>query len=358
MKNIKRKSIIAVGLAALSTLALGVGAIMLSNTKEDATGFKGTYDLSAYAATGINKITVGGKEIEITDTATFSSTDGAYTLCLTVVDMADFGEEFTTPLQVGYKVAEGGYYYNGSELGLSNTVYSSISFKDGQKLAASDVSLTGITNPCFVVAEVSASKVKLSTPDCIVAAESGFEIVDEHMDHVYLVGESLDTANLVVNSTWSYTVGEEVKTVSKKLDSSAYTVGTVDTAIAGEKTVTISYGDYAAQTIDISVLDGTPTVTDYTATVNVSASHIGANGELVDGVYTFKSVKDAVDFYEKSNLDSIVYKIIKVGEGTYTDKITTDLDNLVLIGAGSDKSVMTYSAVESTVDPVSGNEYG
>ncbi|MGN1104004.1 MAG: pectinesterase family protein [Candidatus Coproplasma sp.] len=358
MKNIKRKSIIAIGLTALSALALGVGAIVLNNSKESPSGFKGTYDFSAYAATAINKITVAGEEVAITDTATFTSNDDAktYTLCLTVVDMADFGKSFTTPLHVGYKIAEGGKYYNGVDGNLSSTVYSSLTFADDTTLTASELSL-GFSNPYFVVAEVSTSSVKLSTPECIVAAESGFEVVDEHMDHVYLVGESLDTANLVVNSTWSYTVDEETITVSKKLDPSAYTVDTVDTSTAGEKNVSISYGTYAAKSVAISVLGSTPTVTDGRVSVNVSADS-AVHGVCTDSVYTFKSVKDAIDFYEKSNLDSGVYKIISVGEGTYKDKITTDLNNLVLIGQGSDKSVMTYSAVESTIDPVNGTEYG
>ncbi|MGN0813751.1 MAG: pectinesterase family protein [Candidatus Coproplasma sp.] len=357
MKNIRRKSIIAVGFTALSALALGVGALALGNTKQSGTGFLGTYDLSAYAATDVNKITVAGKEVKITQTATFISTDDAYTLCLTVVDMADFGEGFATPLQVGYKIAEGGKYYNGTEVGLSGTVYSSISFANGDKIKATDLTL-GFKDPYFVVAEATTSSVKLATPDCIVAAQSGFEVVDEHMDHVYLLNQSLDTANLVVNSLWSYTVGEEVKTVGKKLSASEYSIGETDMTTAGEKTVSVTYGDYGAQTVGISVLESAPTVAGGKVSVNVSATYSGVNGGLKDGVNTFRSVKDAVDFYENSGLESGVYKIIKVGEGTYEDKITTALENLVLIGEGDDKSVMTYSAVESTVDPVTGEEYG
>ncbi|MGN0805561.1 MAG: pectinesterase family protein [Candidatus Coproplasma sp.] len=359
MKDIKKKSIIAVGLTALSTLALGVGAIVLGTTKENPTGFKGTYDLTSYAATSINQITVGGKEVDITETATFISTDEAYTLCLTVIDMADFGENFTTPLQVGYKIAEGGKYYNGSAAELSGVVYSSLTFANGDSLAASSLTLGDtFEKPYFIVAEVSAGSVKLATPECIVGAESGFEVVDEHMDHVYLVNQSLDTANLVVNSLWSYSVGGEDTTVGKKLTASEYTIGTTDMTTAGEKTVSVTYGGYAAQTIDISVLNTTLEATDGRVSVNVSASHSGVNGALVDGVHTFKSVKDAINFYEALKLDSSVYKIINVGAGTYEDKITTALDNLVLIGEGEDKSVMTYSAVESTIDPVTGTEYG
>lgn len=194
---------------------------------------------------------------------------------------------------------------------------------------------------------------KTATYKVIVAEETGFEVIDTHMDHVYLVGDTLDTANLVVKSIWSDGIKEKLAASEYAIIASSY-----DMTTAGEYSVSITHGTYEAKVVKISVLGSIPQVVDGKVYVNVSAAHDGANGALVNGVETFTSVKDAINFYETVGYASEVTKVIYVGEGTYTDKITTALDNLVLIGEGTDKSVMTYSAVESTVDPVSGAMYG
>ncbi|MGN0807730.1 MAG: hypothetical protein ACI4MN_04700 [Candidatus Coproplasma sp.] len=183
MKNIKRKSIITAGIAALSVLALGIGISMSSADKAVNSGFKGSYDLTAYAEesskAGVSQITVADKVVDITSTATFISTDEKYTLCLTVIDLADFGENFSTPLQIGYEIAESAYY-NGITAGLSSYVYSSITFGDGEtKLSVSDLSLgTSFKNPYFIVAEVSSSSIDSAVLNCIVAVKHNLEYVE------------------------------------------------------------------------------------------------------------------------------------------------------------------------------------
>lgn len=183
--NIKKKSIVAVGLTAISALALGIGVSVSGAKKEGGTGFMGSYDLTAYAEeaakAGVNQITIAGKPVDITSTAAFVSTDeaNAYTLCLTVIDLGDFGKEFTTPLQIGYEIAEG-TYYNGKTEGLSELVYSSITFADGKTtLSVKDLSLSDtFANPYFIVAEVATTSVNSTVLNCIVAQKHNLEYVE------------------------------------------------------------------------------------------------------------------------------------------------------------------------------------
>lgn len=192
-----------------------------------------------------------------------------------------------------------------------------------------------------------------ATYDVVVAAQTGFAVYDEFMAHTYLLGESLDTANLVVKSTWSDGIEETVDKKNYSLLDSSYNMDA-----AGAYEVKVKHGDYAEQIIKISVSATKPVPVDGKIYVNVDATYTGANGAQVNGVETFNTVKDAIDYLEACELKNDVQKVVYVGEGTYEAKITTDLANLVLIGKGDDKSVLTYSAVESTVDIVSGKIYG
>lgn len=195
---------------------------------------------------------------------------------------------------------------------------------------------------------------KLQTYTVTVVEETGFEIVDKHMDHVYVLGDAaIDTANLVVKSVWSDGVKEKLAASDYTIDASSYDLNTV-----GVYNVSITHGSYEAKTIKITVTSAEVQPVDGVVTIAVKATHSEANGALVDGVATFDTVKNAINFLEAMKYDSEVIKVVNVGEGIYEDKITTDLCNLHLIGEGATKSVLTYSAVESTVDPVSGSQYG
>ncbi|MGN0804460.1 MAG: pectinesterase family protein [Candidatus Coproplasma sp.] len=193
---------------------------------------------------------------------------------------------------------------------------------------------------------------KVATYEVTVVEQTDFVVIDEFMTHTYLVGAKLDTANLVVKSVWSDGVEE-------KLSAKDFTVGgTYDMNTVGEQTVLISNGDFGSKPITISVVNSKPVPVDGKVYVNVDATSAVPNGTKVNGVETFKTLTDAIDYLEACKLDASVSKVLYVAEGTYTEKITTDLANLVLVGEGTDKSVLTYSAVESTVDPVSGSQYG
>jgi len=200
---------------------------------------------------------------------------------------------------------------------------------------------------------------KTATYKINVVEETGFKVADEFMTKTYLLNGKLDTSNLVVYSVWSDGVEE-------KLKAEDYTVDTTncDMTTAGEKSVWIKYGaegKYEKQTIAVTVVAAKVAVKEGKVTVNVDAASTVANGTEVSGVATFKTVVDAIRFLEACEYDKAVIKEVNVAAGTYKAKITTALDNLTLIGANTateDKTILTYSAVESTVDIVSGAQYG
>jgi pectin methylesterase-like acyl-CoA thioesterase len=191
------------------------------------------------------------------------------------------------------------------------------------------------------------------------------------MDHVYLKGSILDTTNLVVYSVWSDGVQEKITngyTVTSNDGASSVKLTTV-----GTQTVTVASSGFDSKTTNISVIDTTPTAVDGKLYVNVDADFTASyNGAQVNGVETFTSVKDAIDYLEACVADNSsladVQKVVRIGAGTYKAKITTDLKNLALIGTATktvnsntvvdpNATVLTYDAVESTVNPVNGTQY-
>ncbi len=195
-----------------------------------------------------------------------------------------------------------------------------------------------------------------ATYSVTVVEETGFVIYDEFMTKTYVVGGTLDSANLVIKSLWSDGAEEQLSTSEYSVDATSYSMTS-----AGAYNVKVTYGTYDAQTIAITVISAKAELSDNTVTINVSQDQT-VNGALVDGVYTFTTVKDAIDYLEACNYDDSVIKVVNIGAGTYEAKITTSLCNLTLIGANTttedDKSVLTYSAVESTVNIVTGSTYG
>ncbi len=193
---------------------------------------------------------------------------------------------------------------------------------------------------------------KTDTYTVTVVSETGFKVYDEFMTHVYRVGDKLDKENLVVKAVWSDGVEEE-------LAADQYDIaGDYNLNAVGNYTVLISYGSYEAVAVEIDVLGSIPVPVDGKVYVNVDASFDQAEGTEVAGVETFSNLTDAIDFLEGCKLESGVTKVIYVAEGTYNEKVTTSLDNLTLIGEGVGKSILTYSAVESTVNVVDGSVYG
>ena len=193
---------------------------------------------------------------------------------------------------------------------------------------------------------------KTDTYSVNVVEETGFNVYDEFMIRTYRVGDKLDTENLVVKAVWSDGIEEELAKGAYSL-SDTYNLNAV-----GAYTISVTYGSYEAVQIDISVVASVPVPVDGKIYVKVDMTSNVANGTKTDGVETFNTLTDAIDFLEGCDLEDNVTKVIYIAKGTYEEKVTTSLDNLVLVGEGTDKTVLTYSAVESTVDILSGEAYG
>ncbi|MCM1438083.1 MAG: pectinesterase family protein [Roseburia sp.] len=253
------------------------------------------------------------------------------------------GEEFITD---GLTVM--GVYSDGVQLVLTKGVEFEVVSTEYDKTTAGEYTITVHATEAGATAEDVTYKVN-------VVSETGFEVNDEFISHVYLRNEKLDTTNLVVYSVWSDGVKEKVAAKDIK-------VGEVNTTAAGKYNVQISYGSYQAKTIEISVVDTKVVPVDGKLYINVDAAAVSESysGARVNGVETFKNVADAVDYLEACGFENSVQKVIRIKAGEYKAKITTALANLTLIGLGTsaDDVKLTYNAVESTVNPLTGSTYG
>ena len=190
-----------------------------------------------------------------------------------------------------------------------------------------------------------------------VVAQTGFVVYQDRMAHVYLEGATLDTANLSVKSTW--TDGKE-ETLKLGAD---YTITGYDLNVAGQYTAKINSGNFPAQDIEINVVKYIPVpIEDNTlgkvVYVNVDKDYAGVNGEAVKGIVNFTELGDAIKYLESCKLEDSVTKVVYVAEGVYAEHIKTALNNLTLIGKGADKTVITCSNVQSTVDPLTDKQMG
>ncbi len=238
-----------------------------------------------------------------------------------------------------------GVYSDGVQLVLGDDEY---------EVVSTDVDLS--RKGTYKVHVMSKEDAKVSVDyEVTVVEETGFKVYSEFVPKVYVVGGKVDYKNLVVVSVWSDNVEEKLEE-----GAGGYTLnsnGAPDLAAAGEKSIRVDYGSYEGVTFNINVVaKATVDEATNTVTVNVDAAATAVTGT------TFKTVADAIDFLEACEFDKDVIKVVNVAAGTYTAKITTDLCNLTLVGANTgkadDKSILTYSAVESTVDIVSGKAYG
>ena len=200
MKIKTRKLIAAITATALLGSALGVGTYSITKSNNDL-GFKGTYNLNAFAAASESTTTVGGNVVDITDTLTVKSTDNNYTLLITIVDTSDLiGLE---NVYVGYSI--GTNYYNGLETTLSQIVYSSLTINTGkgtETINASSYNMTNATNPdtdavpMFIIAEVETTNVGSNTAslfiNCAVSAGSS---MNSSAGVTYNVGQNIAYLN-------------------------------------------------------------------------------------------------------------------------------------------------------------------
>lgn len=208
-----------------SAAGLGVYSIVKNNQTNGGLNLHGKYSLSAFAASNVVGLNVAGnsKTVDATETLALTSSDGAYKLYVTAIDLDDL--DSTTDVKVGYTYD--GTSYNGDAKGLGNVVYSSLTINTGSGTAtinASDMSLGSITNPRFVISEV-ANNPTATEGSLIVQNSSSVEIVNGTGD--------LETSYV----TWKAAAGAEWYNVYVKA-STATTYTKLDTALVRQ------YSDY------------------------------------------------------------------------------------------------------------------
>lgn len=162
---------------------------------------------------------------------------------------------------------------------------------------------------------------------------------------LFNVNGASSTANLAVHAVASCPGVDG--TVDFLLNSTEYTVSSVDTATAGEKTVTVSVGSktngYTVNVVDLSQ------VTDkYSVNVDVNGT-VGVNG----GVLTVTSVNDAIQAFKLLGAEDGLTKTITVAAGEYYEKVEIDIPNVKLVGSGetAKDTVLWFDALNGLLDP-------
>ncbi len=242
-------------------------------------------------------------------------------------------------------------YHKGDDFSAQNLVVMA-AYSDGVQLVmqsdeynlnstAYDKTTKGTYN---IVISSTADSTKTTDYNVNVVEQTGFEINTLEVNKLFTKGTDFSKDGLGVYSIWSDNVKE--LEAAPTIDSTAYNKNA-----AGEYEISVSHGGFAAQTYKVSVVDTAPVVVDDYFYVNVDASATGYSGQKVNGVETFKSLGDAVAYLTayKTQLANAT-KVIRVAPGVYREKVTIGLDNVVLVGTGTnaEQTQIVNDAVEST----------
>ena len=83
----------------------------------------------------------------------------------------------------------------------------------------------------------------------------------------------------------------------------------------------------------------------------VDSNYTGVDGEMVDGISTYKTIASAINSVSKDNKDRVN---IYVKNGTYKEKLIIEKPYVSLIGEDSKKTILTYDAANGTINPATG----
>ena len=192
----------------------------------------------------------------------------------------------------------------------------------------------------------------------VVAENDGWSMIDQFVTKEYLVGSKLDLANLRVYSLWSDGGKEEIAQ-NKSGETAGYNLdlSKVDMNMIGEQTITLTFKNFNPFTIKINVHAAAPEIINGYVYVNVDGAQ-EEQAKVVKGVNTFNNLTNAIDYLEACKLSDSVVKVVYLADGIYYEKINTSLNNLHLVGESKDNTIITYSAVESTISPLTNAPYG
>ena len=186
-----------------------------------------------------------------------------------------------------------------------------------------------------------------------VVAQTAIDVDTQFAKLAYVPGEELDLSKLLVYATW--TDGSKLLTTNYETNADS-----IDMTTAGAKELTVTMAGFDSVKVRISVVDTKPVVVDNYAYVCVDASaNVTYAGERVNGVETFTTINEAVEYLVSADLGADVNKVLYIANGTYFEKITipASLKNLKIIGESRENTIIEYDAVEDTMDPVLNTRY-
>ncbi|MGN1103845.1 MAG: pectinesterase family protein, partial [Candidatus Coproplasma sp.] len=195
--------------------------------------------------------------------------------------------------------------------------------------------------------EFSASyKVKVYQVDSIVLNTIGLSASKQvTVQQAFLTDGTFNSDNLSVTATCK--LGNN--TIEQKLKSEWYTISTPSLTSEGTQMVTVSVN--SAYTVG-----GKNVSASYDIIVKNKLDAVDNKLEITVGeAGDFATLTQAVQYLKACGLDSSVNKVIKLAAGTYEEKVWLDIDNVTLIGMGTeiDDTVITYSLVEGDTDALS-----
>lgn len=260
-------------------------------------------------------------------------------------------------------------YLIGDELDFSNLEVSAIYevgaklvIKDGYTIDSSKVDLTksGTYSVDVKYKEFPVQSFEITIHEATkIVSYSDFLFgnkVASRFKKVYNLNEVVNTQNIVVK------VGND-----EYLQKVTPTFSTVDTSTVGEKDLTISYqvGEKTlTDTIKITVIDKSSLQKDEDGSylVVVDKNSTESEGSIIDNKLTFKSIQNALDFYENAGLEETSVKKVEIKDGTYKEKVYVEIPNVEFTSASVDASkvVIEYDAIADTLDAngLAGSTYG
>ncbi|MGN0807099.1 MAG: pectinesterase family protein [Candidatus Coproplasma sp.] len=165
------------------------------------------------------------------------------------------------------------------------------------------------------------------------------------VQQAFLTDGTFNSDNLSVTATCK--LGDN--TIVQKLKSEWYSISTPTLTSEGIQTVNVTVNpDYT--------VGGKNVAASYDIIVKNKLDAVDGKIEVTVGeAGDFATLTQAVQYLKACALDSSVNKVIKLAEGTYEEKVWIDIDNVTLIGQGTeiDDTVITYSLVEGDADPLS-----
>ncbi len=156
---------------------------------------------------------------------------------------------------------------------------------------------------------------------------------------VYAVGDTLNTSKIYVHAYGKIGEGENATDIDDQLETTEWELdGTVDMSTAGRKTVTLKYkkDPNVKTTFEIEVVEKVFNENSTSALVTVDASVEAATKDGSNS-YKFKSITEALQYFELCKVPASAEKRILLNAGTYNEKVFIDMPNVKIMGSAISK---------------------